>query len=175
MKSLFKFFVAVITIFTLTNAQDVFKFETTYVKKNATGEEKFINIALINPIQIFPESTPITGLRLNLLYGKNTTVKGLDIGFVNHTTSGTSKGWQFGLVGLNDANFTGFQDNAVNLTKEKMEGLQFGVFNYAGSMSGVQIGIVNYSQTLYGLQIGILNFINSGGQFPVFPIVNWSF
>lgn len=175
MKLLTKLTILAIIIFTFVNAQNSFKYESTLSVNSVTSEPKPIQLSLINPIQLFPESTTITGLRFNLLYGKNTTVSGLDIGLVNHTSAGTSKGWQFGLVGLNEANFLGFQDNAVNVTKEKMEGFQFGVFNYAGSMSGVQLGIVNYSQTLYGLQIGILNFIKTGGQFPVFPIVNWSF
>jgi len=29
--------------------------------------------------------------------------------------------------------------------------------------------------SMKGLQIGLVNIIRQGGQFPVFPIVNWSF
>jgi hypothetical protein len=32
-----------------------------------------------------------------------------------------------------------------------------------------------YAQRLHGVQIGLINIIKTGGQFPVFPIVNWSF
>ncbi|MGD8781879.1 MAG: hypothetical protein PVH88_23315 [Ignavibacteria bacterium] len=175
MKQLIRITFVFIIVFSISGAQDKFNSESVFASTETTNGAKPIQLALINPIQLFPETTPIVGLRFNLLYGKNTTVSGLDIGFVNHTTAGTTKGWQFGLVGFSEANFLGFQDNAVNATKGKMEGFQFGVFNYAGTMSGFQLGFVNYAQSLYGLQVGILNFIQTGGQFPVFPIVNWSF
>ena len=141
----------------------------------ALAQNKPIQLALVTPIQIFPEETPIVGLRLNLLYGRNVSVSGLDLGLVNHTTTGLSKGWQRGLVGLNDADFLGFQDCGVNVTKGRCEGLQWGVVNYAGEMSGLQLGLVNYTMAMKGLQIGLVNIIKQGGQFPVFPIVNWSF
>ena len=141
----------------------------------AFAQNKPVQLALVTPIQIFPEETPIVGLRLNLLYGRSVTVSGLDLGLVNHTTTGLSKGWQTGLVGLNDADFLGFQDCTVNVTKGRCEGFQWGMVNYAGEMSGFQLGFVNYAMTMKGLQIGIVNIIKQGGQFPVFPIVNWSF
>jgi len=139
------------------------------------AEKRPIQIALVTPIQIFPEDDSITGVRLNLLYGRNVAVSGLDLGLVNHTTTGMFKGWQHGLVGIADTDFMGWQDCGVNITNGKCEGLQWGVVNYAGYMSGLQLGLVNYSRTMKGLQIGLVNIIRQGGQFPVFPIVNWSF
>jgi hypothetical protein len=139
------------------------------------AEEKPVQLALVAPVQLFPENTDIVGIRFNLLYGRNASVSGLDLGLVNHTTTGVSKGLQFGLVGLNDGEFVGWQDNFVNSTRGRMEGLQWGFVNYAGHCSGLQLGFVNYAQTMHGLQIGLVNVIRSGGQFPVFPIVNWSF
>jgi hypothetical protein len=47
--------------------------------------------------------------------------------------------------------------------------------NYAGYANGLQLGIVNYAERMNGLQIGFINIIQQGGQFPVFPIINWSF
>ena len=143
--------------------------------KEIAAQDKPIQLALFNPIQLFDENTSITGLRISLLYGKNATVSGLDWGLVNHTTSGVSKGVQFGLVGLVEADYIGWQDNGVNITKGKFEGLQWGIVNYAGTVSGVQIGLVNYAANMTkGLQIGLVNIIKQGGQFPVFPIVNWA-
>jgi len=139
------------------------------------AQNKPIQLALVTPIQIFPEDTPIGGVRLNLLYGRNVKVSGIDLGLVNHTTTGMSVGWQYGLVGVNDADFLGFQDCVVNVTKGRCEGLQWGFVNYTGEMSGLQLGFVNYAVTMKGLQIGLVNIIKQGGQFPVFPIVNWSF
>jgi hypothetical protein len=139
------------------------------------ARERPIQFALFAPIQLFPEGDAITGIRLSLIYGKNTSATGLDWGLVNHTTSGKSKGVQFGLVGLADADFIGWQDNAVNIVKGDFEGLQWGIINYANSAGGLQLGFVNCARSLKGLQIGLINIIKQGGAFPVFPFVNWSF
>lgn len=141
----------------------------------AHAQTKPIQLALVNPVQVFPESNSIEGLRLSLLYGKNATVKGLDLGLVNHTTSGTSLGLQLGLVGLNEGGFTGLQWDFVNMSDQNVEGFQWGFFNHAGRMSGLQLGFINTTGSMKGVQVGLLNFIKTGGQFPVFPIVNWSF
>ncbi len=139
------------------------------------AEERPVQVSLFNPVQIFPEGDAITGLRINILYGRNTTVKGLDIGLVNHNTSGVSKGLQYGFVGIVDADFVGWQDNAVNIVKKNFEGFQSGIVNYAHHASGVQFGFVNYAVSMKGLQIGLVNIIKQGGAFPVFPVINWSF
>jgi hypothetical protein len=144
--------------------------------KDILAQDKPIQLSLFNPIQIFNENTSITGLRINLIYGKNAKVSGLDWGLVNEITSGVSTGVQFGFVGIVDADYIGWQANAVNITKGRFQGLQWGIVNYAGTVSGVQIGLVNYAANMTkGLQIGLVNIINHGGQFPVFPIVNWAF
>jgi len=163
------------------NSKKIFSFFAICVlliisAKEIAAQDKPIQLSLFNPIQIFNENTSITGLRINLIYGKNASVSGLDWGLVNHTTSGVSKGVQFGFVAIDETDFIGWQANAVNITKGKFEGLQWGFFNSAGTVSGVQIGIVNYAANMTkGLQIGLVNIIKHGGQFPVFPIVNWAF
>ncbi len=146
-----------------------------FASQSAIAQDKPIQLSLFAPVQIVSENDAVAGIRLSLLYGKNTHVSGLDWGLVSHSTSGESKGVQFGLVGLNDADFTGWQNTAVNITKQNFEGFQWGVVNYAGHASGFQLGLVNYAITMKGLQIGLVNIIKQGGQFPVFPIVNWSF
>jgi hypothetical protein len=139
------------------------------------AQNRPIQIALVTPIQIFPENNSISGVRLNLLYGRNVSVTGLDVGLVNHTTTGKFIGLQYGLVGLSDSDFSGWQDCVVNITSKKFEGFQLGWVNYADYISGFQLGLVNYAGSAKGLQIGLVNIIRQGGQFPVFPIVNWSF
>ncbi len=148
-----------------------------------------VQLSLLTPVQLFPEGDAITGVRLNLLYGRNAWVHGVDLGLVNHTTSGTSKGVQFGIVSIDRTNFTGWQYGAVNLVEGKFEGFQQGFYNgsdaasgfqlgfvnTAQNMKGLQIGLVNYARRMNGLQIGIVNIIKQDGAFPVFPIVNWSF
>jgi len=158
-----------------TNSLVVLAFIAIMVPPAFSQEEKPIQLSLFSPVQIFPEETPIAGLRLSLLYGKNSSVVGLDWGLVSHTTAGISMGWQTGFIGINDADFVGFQNSWANITKGSFEGLQFGLVNHANHASGIQIGFINYSVTLHGIQIGLVNIIKQGGQFPVFPIVNWSF
>jgi hypothetical protein len=145
------------------------------VPHQVRAQEKSIQLSLFSPIQLVSERNAIAGVRLSLLYGKNTYVSGLDWGLVSHSTSGISKGVQFGLVGIDEADFSGWQSTAVNITKGNFEGFQWGVVNYAGHASGFQLGLVNYALSMKGLQIGLVNIIKKGGQFPVFPIVNWSF
>ena len=145
------------------------------VPATASAQSKPIQLSLFTPVQIYPEATPISGLRLNVLYGRNVYVHGVDIGLVNHTTTGHFEGAQFGVVGIADADFDGYQDNWVNVVKGKVTGFQAGIVNYAVNASGFQLAVVNYAGTMHGLQIGLVNIIGQGGQFPVFPFVNWSF
>ena len=139
------------------------------------AEDKPVQLALFNPIQIFPEGTSITGLRLNLIYGKNVSVSGLDVGLVNMSSGGTSTGVQWGFVSVNDGSFVGLQANLVSIVRGNMEGIQWSAFNQTGHASGLQLGLLNMTETMNGVQVGLLNFISKGGFLPFFPIVNWSF
>lgn len=157
--------------------------------QETAAKRRPIQIALFTPVQIFPERDAIHGVRLNLLYGRNREVVGLDVGLVNHTASGPFKGVQFGIVGYNEGDFQGWQDNLVNVVGQRFEGFQsgfvnvaesavgfqWGVVNTAESMRGLQLSIVNYARRMHGIQVGLVNVIKEGGAFPVFPIVNWSF
>jgi len=126
---------------------------------------KSISLGLFPPVQIVPETKPVSAFRLSLIYGKNTSVTGFDWGLVTKNTTGMSTGLQWALVGLNDADFTGWQATAVGITKGSFEGLQTGFVNYGGAVNGLQFGFVNYAQTMHGLQIGLVNIIKTGGQF----------
>lgn len=146
-------------------------------------------LSLVAPIQIYPEEDAIGGVRLNLIYGRNVSVAGLDIGIANHTTTGAMKGVQFGIVGIADSTFMGWQNNWVNITKGKFEGFQEGLVNVSGNATGLllagvnvteytnglQIALVNYTERMKGFQVGLINIIKEGGFLPVSPIVNWSF
>jgi hypothetical protein len=145
-----------------------------FVSSPALAEERAVQLALFTPVQIFPETDTISGVRLNLLYGRNASVTGLDIGLINHTTQDISKGVQFGLAGWSDSDFMGWQYNSVNAVKGNFEGFQLGIVNYANFAKGLQVGLVNYVESMHGLQIGLVNVIRRDGAFPVFPIVNWS-
>jgi hypothetical protein len=137
--------------------------------------DKPIQIALFSPLQIFSEEVAITGVRWNVLYGKNISVTGLDFGLINRTTEKMSYGVQFGIVGFPDRGWTGWQSNFVNVTRNEFNGFQFGFLNYAEDANGLMIGVINYARRLYGIQIGLFNLIEAGGVAPVMPIVNWAF
>lgn len=132
-------------------------------------------VALFTPVQIIPEADNIRGFRFNLIYGRNASVTGFDLGLINHTTSGLSQGLQFGFVNMVDSDFSGWQCSFLNITKNNFEGFQSGMVNYAKQMRGVQFGLINYAGSIDGLQIGFVNINEEGGDYPVFPIVHWSF
>jgi len=144
-------------------------------------------VSLLAPVQVFPEEDGVKGVRLSILYGKNSTLTGLDVGLVSHTTR-EFVGFQIGVVGMAEGTFTGFQDNLlVNRVQGSFEGLQWGLVNSADAgrggqvgmvnhgvnYRGLQFGLVNYAETIDGLQIGLLNIIKRGGRFPAMIIVNW--
>jgi len=146
-----------------------------------------VQLALFAPAQIVPMDKSVSGFRLDLIYGKNVDVTGVDWGLVNHDT-GTGFAWQAGAVNLVEKDFTGYQSGWVNLTRGGFTGLQWGLFNQSRSMKGValgwvnvtkqmrgvQIGLVNVTETMYGLQVGIGNVIQKN-KVQFLPIVNWSF
>lgn len=140
-----------------------------------TAQSKPINVALVNPIQIFPEDNTIQGIRLNFIYGKNVSMVGFDWGLANHVGTGGFTGLQWGAVNICDGICKGVQLGLVNYDQKNVEGFQWGWYNRGDYVNGFQLGLVNSAETMKGLQIGIINFIKTGGQFPVFPIVNWSF
>jgi len=52
-----------------------------------------------------------------------------------HVTSAASAGVQFGLVGIVESDYTGWQAYFINITKDRFEGLQWGFYNYAATVS----------------------------------------
>ena len=150
----------------------------------ATG----LQLALIPPVQIFPQDYDVSGLRLSLLYGRNGNVRGLDLGPINQVT-GEMEGLQFGLANIADS-ARGVQFAAVNLIHdaeggifqlgafnkaETMRGFQFGFINIASEAQGLQLGVFNFCETTSGVQIGLLNFITQSDFIIFCPIFNAQF
>jgi hypothetical protein len=136
--------------------------------------QKPINLALVNPVQIVKEDESISAFRFNLLYGKNASMQGFDLGLGNHLT-GDMKGVQWGAVNIVGGSFTGWQSGFVSINTGEVEGLQWSAFNSAGRINGLQLAIINYAQHANGVQIGLVNIIKEGGMFPVMIIANWGF
>lgn len=149
-----------------------------------------VQLSLFNPVQLVKESQPVTAVRLNILYTRNTAVRYVDLGMgYNRTTGGASSGiqwaavtwndgtfsgWQSGIVAINKGMFTGLQSGGVTSARQG-KGVQWGFINTAEHWNGLQLGVVNYTQRLHGVQVGLVNVIKVDGFLPVFPIVNWSF
>jgi hypothetical protein len=161
----------------LLSMKRILLFTALFLMGNAAqtfGDSKPLQLALVNPIQVVHESNDISGLRINLIYGKNENVTGLDFGFANYVM-GDFRGLQLGCVNHVFGNTRGWQDAFVNITQGELNGLQTGFVNYSGKAHGLQFGLINYTEDLQGLQIGVLNFNANRDPLGFFPIVNWSF
>ena len=145
---------------------------TMFTALPALAGSKPVNISLFTPVSIAKESDAVTAFRWNLIYGKNTSVKIVDLGLVNQTTT-MSNGLQLGFVNFTEGAQSGLQLGTINYDKGSTNGLQWGGFNYAEKGGGLQVAFVNYAATMKGVQIGAVNIIKSGGMFPVMIIANW--
>lgn len=171
------------------------------VRKPSAASTGF-QLAIFNPVQLFAEPCDVYGLRLNLPYGKNCALYGLDLGVVNQLSDemcgaqvgaanitapmyglqlgaanvalGEMVGWQLGAANAAQSVAAGLQTGAINLGGD-YEGLQIGGFNFADDYAGLQIGVVNVCNSLTGVQVGALNFILHGQYLLFCPVVNLSF
>lgn len=161
------------------------------VSASAVAAQAPVQVSLFDPIQIVKAGDAVDGVRLSVIYSKNTNVDFVDLGFGYNLTTGNGMGIQWALVPHTKGSFSGWQDGLVSVTEGMFTGLQVGAVTKAGTGKGVQFGWVNVSDSWHGLQlglvnvagnmksgglqIGVLNFIKTGGQFPMFPIANWTF
>jgi hypothetical protein len=133
--------------------------------------------SILNPAQLFSESTDVRGVRVNVLYGKNARVDGLDVGGANRVEDGVRglqlawlvnvagelDGVQIGLgYNVTEGRARGLQAlSGVNHARE-LYGLQLLGFNYSRSVVGAQIGPANQAEDhLTGLQLSLINHAGS--------------
>jgi len=135
--------------------------------------------------QLFEKATPVYGLRLDVFYGVQSKVVGIDVGPFNEVDTsiglgmgvanivhGDATGLQIGAASVVDEEAIGAQAGFANIVGGRLSGAQLGVINRAEKATGLQLGIVNVSGSMAGLQIGLLNF-NEKGFLPVFPLFNF--
>lgn len=118
----------------------------------------------------------VTGLRL-AIYGKNSYLKGLDIGGVLQTGTdeggivlglydkigGDLTGASFGLVSDVGGDTLGITAAFINLHGGDLDGLTFGLYSsVGGTVTGLQAGMVNRASCLHGIQFGLFNFAYAG-------------
>ena len=139
----------------------------------AAAGEKAVNLALISPIALVKPEDSVSAFRFSLLYGKNASVKIVDLGLVNHTTT-LSHALQMGFINYTEGTMSGLQLGTFNINKGTTKGFQWGAVNYTEHAGGLQLAVLNYAHTLDGLQVGVINIIKEGGFLPVCIIANWS-
>jgi len=143
--------------------------------------------SLWSPVQIAGEDAHISGIRLNLLYGRNASVSGVDIGLWNETR-GSQTGLQWGAVGIVEGDFAGWQNNSVvNIARGEFSGIQAGFFNQTsggtigqlgavnvleGAADGVRIGAVNVAEEFSGFHLGVVNITRARGSGFQWGVVN---
>jgi hypothetical protein len=148
-----------------------------------------------------PKDPNVNGMRLVFLYGKNTKVSGLDLGFASFNESvnqsgftfnmglskvtGTSSGCACALINIHEGKDEGFNGAFVNVIADADKAVNVGFLNMTEANSAIdigglsmskksktQIGIINFTNEIESLQIGFLNFADNG-FFPVFPFFNY--
>jgi hypothetical protein len=126
-------------------------------------------------LQLVDASEDVRGLRINIVYGENANVSGVDLGIVNSTTgdfagfgwapganlvTGSAAGVQWSWIYSHTAGeFTGWQSGIVaRIGGADSCGFQSGWINLVESdFTGVQLGLVNRAARVKGLQLGFVN------------------
>ena len=127
-------------------------------------------------LQIADVTEDVRGLRIDIFYGENRNVSGVDLGIVNSTTGdfvgfgwapganlvdGSAVGVQWSWIySRTTGEFTGWQTAIVSrIGGYGSCGLQTGwVTLNESDFTGAQIGLFNKAETLKGLQLGIVNY-----------------
>jgi hypothetical protein len=150
--------------------------------------EQFLQISISPDVQLVGQDESVSGLRLNLPYGKNISFSGLDFGFLSSSAQ-DADALQVNLIGnLVEQNGMGAQVSCLNVVYNSMKGLQIsllfndnykfngigvaGGFNkYTDEGNGILIATCgNYGEVLKGVQVGLCNIstYSTGLQIGVF-------
>ncbi len=139
-----------------------------------------IQISVWPSVQLVSKENAICGARLDLLWGENTSVRGIDVGLANVTGSlkgieiggfnwlaGDAKedSWGIQIAGINyvsNSSFSGIQIGFQNQgsSKTSLAGIQAALINFdfgEGEINGIQLGVANGWSNINGLQIGFWN------------------
>ncbi len=150
-----------------------------------------------------PSNDSVGGVRLSVLHGKVSEVKGVDFSVLGMSETdkmtgvnfgmffGASKvnqemkGVSLGLFNWNTGNTKGLNLGAVNVTNN-VQGVNWSAVNYSeghtmadvglvslSQKSNFQLGFFNKTQEIDGVQIGLINCADNG-FLPCFPIVNFA-
>jgi hypothetical protein len=108
---------------------------------------------------------------VNVLYGVNGGLDGLELGGILNYNHGDVNGMQLaGVANINREHTNGLMwSGCFNLTMEEAEGMQLSEINIAaGDFTGVQAGVFNYARGLKGVQFGVVNIVGEdNGAVPI--------
>ncbi|HOG50211.1 MAG TPA: hypothetical protein PKY10_06445 [Lentisphaeria bacterium] len=138
-------------------------------------------------LQVVPEYIDVSGIKLNLPFGRNENIVGLDAGIASSSSKTSAlqvnllnrvhdryAGFQVGILNQT-GNSSGVQIGVLmNATDSVAKGIQIGIINTSLEMSGLQVGFINYTEFMTGFQVGLINIIRES-IIPFFPIVNFCF
>jgi len=112
-------------------------------------------------VQLPTEDAPVKGLSLNLYYGVQPSVSGLQLGLVSEVETDL-KGVDLNMISLTGKDVRGMQFALVNYVEVDAKGVQLGGFSNLtkGALTGAQLSVGNASGSGRGVQMG---FFNSGG------------
>lgn len=168
-------------------------FSILIISSVQAAEEKAtpFQYSIFSPIQLFSEDYDVYGVRLNLLYGVNKSIYGVDLGGYS-TTTGDFYGVQLavvavsregncsGVTGAGIANLSIGDDGGValagfmNVAGGRYTGLQAACINHAQTFSGVQFGGFNHCEDFKGFQFGLINMCKRQ-SLPFTILINWRF
>ncbi len=119
---------------------------------NTIGYAPF-QLSIFSPIAFPIEEDNIEGFRFNIIYGKNKSVSGIDIGIIQHTTE-RSEGFQLGVFNCGNT-MNGLQLSMVGNETKINNGVQISTgFNISTESNGLQIApVLNFANSINGQQI----------------------
>ncbi|MDA3799918.1 MAG: hypothetical protein PF692_12665 [Kiritimatiellae bacterium] len=190
MKKIFNILAALAVMTSVACAKDVLEsnvpLDDDVEILNRSGAIRPFQFSIVEDIQLIPKEKSITGLKLNLVYGYNYDINGLDIGIISKGKNVNAlqvnlmsivetegQGLQVGLFNL-VRSYSGMQWGVFNLCGTEFTGCQAGFYNYAPTCTGLQLGIVNTCSSMRGVQIGLVNIIKEN-PLPFMPIINMRF
>ena len=149
-----------------------------------------------------PDDPDVNGVRLSIFYGKNRSVRGLDLGLLSlsetsslsgvafvlgmgKVTGEMSGGAAFSLINIHTGRDRGLNAAFINRINSAESAVDVGFVNIAdgatmldvgglnvSDSSTAQLGFINVTKKITGFQFGFVN-IAENGFLPVFPIFNF--
>lgn len=145
-----------------------------------------IQLALLPNLQVAPRHWPVFGVRIDVGYGVQDRVTGIDLGLFNDVRSelngvavgianvgeGRVRGLRLGVANALEGSVVGVDLGVANQAIGSLKGAQLGVANVIEDGVGCQIGLINSARSLRGLQLGLVN-VNGNGFLPFTIFVNY--